>query len=558
MRNQILMTVLLLASWAGLAGAGWQDVSGAKIKGKPMDVLGPFALFRDSVLRGQRVLLKGLTPEDCVRLRESLGESYNPGPTFAEATGIVTSRLAGRLEWMRDQELTPADLSQQAEPEIIVFLFGHPHNGKSWRGLGNLVSTYHRLKRVMGDRIEFVFVGAVHEPSLQKEFAERSFMPWLVANEEVGDRLRSLSRLANSRETRAIVVSRNGAPILASSIEELADGLKFIDQLGDFVGLLNPANPKAWPHRKHYLSAVRPVEHAREDAPAVMVGSPLWPYSIRKYGVEYVEADLAIDPAGKVTGVTWLPGSVVPEKVMGPIENALQRGAVFVPALAQGTPVASTYRYELPIPAENRELEADLAWWSGEPMQEIILKSWLVLRPIQVTEDDFSQVAYTAADGTLVMESFEVSDMKFTRKEQMSAFSTNWFDDTGAGSVAAQEGGSVKIMGETLQWERMENEIGLIDFQQGLGDLEFTIGYAWIEFDMPKAMSAWLGIGSDDGIKIWHNDDLVHDKWIQRISRIDDDIVPLKLVEGRNRLLVKIQNVEGDWSFVSRMRIKTR
>jgi hypothetical protein len=37
-------------------------------------------------------------------------------------------------------------------------------------------------------------------------------------------------------------------------------------------------------------------------------------------------------------------------------------------------------------------------------------------------------------------------------------------------------------------------------------------------------MDAWLGIGSDDGLKIWFNGELVHDKWIRRMSRIDDDV----------------------------------
>lgn len=98
----------------------------------------------------------------------------------------------------------------------------------------------------------------------------------------------------------------------------------------------------------------------------------------------------------------------------------------------------------------------------------------------------------------------------------------------------------------------------MIDFQQGIGELEYTIGDGWIEFESPQKLQAWLGIGSDDGLKIWHNGKLIHDKWVRRISRIDDDIVPLELSEGRNTLLVKIQNAWGDWSFVSRLRIRPR
>ena len=63
-------------------------------------------------------------------------------------------------------------------------------------------------------------------------------------------------------------------------------------------------------------------------------------------------------------------------------------------------------------------------------------------------------------------------------------------------------------------------------------------------------------MGSDDGIKIWLNGELVNDKWIRRISRIDDDIVPLRLKKGKNQLLIKIQNATGDWSFIYRLRTR--
>jgi exo-1,4-beta-D-glucosaminidase len=39
---------------------------------------------------------------------------------------------------------------------------------------------------------------------------------------------------------------------------------------------------------------------------------------------------------------------------------------------------------------------------------------------------------------------------------------------------------------------------------------------------------------------------LVNDKWIKRMSRLDDDIVPVHLRKGRNRILIKIQNMVGE------------
>jgi hypothetical protein len=93
--------------------------------------------------------------------------------------------------------------------------------------------------------------------------------------------------------------------------------------------------------------------------------------------------------------------------------------------------------------------------------------------------------------------------------------------------------------------------------QTGL-ERDYTVGYAWAEFESPADTDAWLGLGSDDGVKIWLNGTLVLDKWIRRPSRVDEDVVPLRLRKGPNRMLVKIQNITGEWSFIYRLRLRPR
>ena len=464
------------------------------------------------------------------------------GPSFAEATGAITSLFDGRVNRVRDEKLIPADLSGRAEPELLVVLYGHPHNGNSWRGLGNFISVYHRLKRVLGDRIEFVFFGAVHEPREQTQIATAMHMPWLIADAKLGRRARALADLARSKETRLMVMSRDGAPMLNGHAEDLASTLQFIDQLGGLVGLMNPANPRAWKDRQHYYGAVRSLQYAQRDTEPEMIGNPLRPVTLRDYGVGHISAELVIDAAGNVAAVELLPQSDVPADLINPLSTAIQRSAVFLPAMQNGQAAAGVYQYELTVPDEDTVVEADAAWLSGDTIHEVILNNWLVLRPIHVPESNFSDVSFTNEDGVMVMQVFEVSDTDVTKGEQMSAFTTNWFDAEGAGSLEPEAGQPVRVSGGILEWEALSGELGLIDLQEGLGELEYTIGYAWIDFEVPQEMPAWLGIGSDDGIKLWHNGELVHDKRVHRRSRIDDDIVPLKLAAGHNTLLVKIQN----------------
>ncbi|GAB5561806.1 MAG: hypothetical protein SynsKO_34530 [Synoicihabitans sp.] len=564
MRYPLRLLVLvagLLFVFAPLQAAkpkGWHDLGGTKIKGVPSDVIGPFALFRDGLKKGQRVVLRGLAEEDCRRFYQEITANGPPAKSLAEATGSITSHFEGRVRRVKEEKLVEADLRDQAEPEVLVVLYGHPHNGNSWRGLRNFTSVYWRFKRLLGDRIEFLFMGAANEPLEQTQIATSMYMPWLIGSAELGRKSRVLSDPARSKTTHVMAISRNGAPIISGNAEDLESTLKIIDQLSEVVALMNPENPRNWKDRAHYGAAIRPVVYANGSTKPELIGNPLRPAALRDYGVNQVDADLSLDATGKVTGVDLMPTASVPVKMVQPLKDALKRSAVFLPAMSGGAAVPGTFEYRLSVPAEDSVADADAAWLSGDKMQEVILNEWFVLRPINVTEDDFSGVAYTDQDGVMVMQAVEVSNAKFTRTEQMSAFSTNWFDAEGAASVKAVEGQPVVIDGVTLEWEKIEGEMGFIDLQKGLGDLEYTIGYAWVEFDVPQSLPAWLGIGSDDGLKIWHNGELVHDKWIRRNSLIDDDIVPLTLTKGRNTLLIKIQNAWGDWSFISRLRIKSR
>lgn len=57
-------------------------------------------------------------------------------------------------------------------------------------------------------------------------------------------------------------------------------------------------------------------------------------------------------------------------------------------------------------------------------------------------------------------------------------------------------------------------------------------------------MPGWP-IGSDDGLTVWRDGERVYDKWTARTSRLDDDVVPLRLRAGKDPFLIGIQNVKG-------------
>ena len=85
---------------------------------------------------------------------------------------------------------------------------------------------------------------------------------------------------------------------------------------------------------------------------------------------------------------------------------------------------------------------------------------------------------------------------------------------------------------------RFENVVGAIYLQRTI--------------DTPTKRTMRVGIGSDDGVRIWLNGELVHDNPAERGVAADQDLVDLRLRAGRNEVLMKVANYGGDFGFAFR------
>ena len=77
-----------------------------------------------------------------------------------------------------------------------------------------------------------------------------------------------------------------------------------------------------------------------------------------------------------------------------------------------------------------------------------------------------------------------------------------------------------------------------------------TYLYREIHALTPRALQ--VGVGSDDGIRIWLNGELVHDNPVARGVALDQDSLELPLEQGRNELLLKVANYGGAAGFAFR------
>jgi hypothetical protein len=534
----------------------WSDRQGTSFKGEPTGILGPFAVFR-SGRGGKRVLLRALSREDCVRIHRELAGQPPRAPRLSEARAYATGGLPGKVRQVRNRSLEAADLTAVPEPELVLVLAGSNNSSEGWYMAGSMQQFYHRVRRVYPGLLEGVFLGARHDAAQHRNIAIGAGMPWLVAELRDQDSLSAINGFIPRAEgANLVLVTRQGVPVVAGKGGEAADVRRFVDQASELLWLIDPANAAGWPDRLHYLTSVRPVEFADAEAPPLLVGDPLNAGGLRAHGVKRVAARLAVAADGRVTATIQSGPADLPPELADPIAAVLSQ-AVVAPAISHGRAVAGTLDYVLEVPPADPARDADRVWIASTAYPELPIAEWLVLRPIPVPEKEFdSAVIGETADGTVIFNSVEVNTGRISRRAQLSVFNSDWFAESGAASVRPREGERQRINDEIeLTWEKVRSVDGFVEMQTGVPK-DYVVGYAWAEFESPRATEAWLGLGSDDGVKIWLNGELVHDKWIRRPSRVDDDVVPLRLKRGTNRFLIKIQNATIHWSFMYRLRLK--
>lgn len=156
------------------------------------------------------------------------------------------------------------------------------------------------------------------------------------------------------------------------------------------------------------------------------------------------------------------------------------------------------------------------------------LKNWLVAGPVKVSRTT------GMPDDNTQKQCFE--------KDELTTVAVN----------AKKSLTPVKIGDSTYAWQLVKSSEPVVDFISLFGQRDFATAYALAEVKMDAPAKVLMGVGSDDGIKIFVNGSLVHTNWIGRGTIADDDLVVLDLKKGSNQVLVKVQNMNYGWSFTMR------
>jgi hypothetical protein len=325
--------------------ADWVDTNGNSFNGEPAGLLGPLALLKSGRARGQRLPLANLKPEDALRYDKGLRALPARAKKWSDGSSQITKELLGNVRRIKDGKLTDTDLSDRAEPELLLVFFVES-SGDAREIFRAAIPQYESLQAKYGDDFEMVFVGVNHTMGEHISIAESLQMPWLVMKKNRQSRLDEIAMLAPDPAPGYSLFSRSGVPITKESGIITSDVDKIFQQLEGLLVAMVPNNPRTWMQRVAYYKNVRLAEFAKGSADPMLVGPPLLDNALAKIGVTAFELTAEVDENGRATSVVVQPGPGIPDKYLTAVAKAF--GPVpFVPAVKNGqfVPGTLTYRY---------------------------------------------------------------------------------------------------------------------------------------------------------------------------------------------------------------------
>jgi hypothetical protein len=97
------------------------------------------------------------------------------------------------------------------------------------------------------------------------------------------------------------------------------------------------------------------------------------------------------------------------------------------------------------------------------------------------------------------------------------------------------------------------DEKGYVRLDQALQPNTQALAYGLAYVFSPDDRQAVILLGSDDGVRLWVNDELVHTNPVYRAAAPDQDRVPVSLKKGWNKVLIKVLQGGGGWGYYLRI-----
>ncbi len=138
--------------------------------------------------------------------------------------------------------------------------------------------------------------------------------------------------------------------------------------------------------------------------------------------------------------------------------------------------------------------------------------------------------------------------------ERLPGFYTDYLTPIGGEkNPTIVEGEQVENPAGAVNWKRVTVEDTYVDLTQAISKDSNICAYGCCIIECTRDEACVLGIGSNDGVRVWLNGEEILDHPGPRVLTPDYDLLPVVLKQGGNTLLLKIEQRGGGWSFCGRI-----
>ena len=173
----------------------------------------------------------------------------------------------------------------------------------------------------------------------------------------------------------------------------------------------------------------------------------------------------------------------------------------------------------------------DTPVYRGEPTSDFF-QSWLLCGPfpLQAVDDADPGIAH------------------------LPGFETDFLARHGGESdPSIVEGQKEEFPGGSNTWIAHKSVGREIDLDQAFSDHPYVLAYGYCEIELSAPRACVLALGTNDGARVWLNGEVIWDVAKGRALQPDSDLIPVLLREGKNTLLLKVEERGGAWGFACRL-----
>ena len=117
-----------------------------------------------------------------------------------------------------------------------------------------------------------------------------------------------------------------------------------------------------------------------------------------------------------------------------------------------------------------------------------------------------------------------------------------------------------KGMNRTVSWQKVKtdpegyvNFISIFSKDDAVPGDMVAMAYAYTEIISPDDREITLTLGSNDGAKIWLNDEVIYNVHVGRSAIADQIFLNVHLKKGTNKILAKVENLGANWGLYMRI-----